>query len=212
MSTSDAQSRVLSVAARLFAERGFHAVSVRDIATAAEVSVSTVLYHGGSKQGLLERIVAEAFSQSELDGFEHLLDVNAVHSRAELLVAYEAFIDALLAHAIAFPESRRLWMRLLLDQPELFTELDQRYSWPVFAGVFRALTTMSERGVIQAQPEDLRIFIAGLDWMFDGFFAAGLLDADGRRSPSTSEEARAAFRSHLLRYGKALLFCDHRGL
>ena len=48
---------IARAAARLFAERGFDATSVREIAAAAGVTKPTLYYHFGSKQGLGEAII-----------------------------------------------------------------------------------------------------------------------------------------------------------
>lgn len=48
---------IARVAARLFAERGFDATSVREIAEAAGVTKPTLYYHFGSKRGLGEAIL-----------------------------------------------------------------------------------------------------------------------------------------------------------
>ena len=50
-------ARIARVAARLFAEGGFDATSVRAIAEAAGVTKPTLYYHFGSKQGLGEAIL-----------------------------------------------------------------------------------------------------------------------------------------------------------
>lgn len=46
------RERVLEVAERLFAEGGFDGVSMRDIASAAEVGLPLIVYHFETKQGL----------------------------------------------------------------------------------------------------------------------------------------------------------------
>lgn len=51
------RDRILDAAERLFAVRGFHGVSVRDITGAAAVDVALANYHFGSKQGVLEAVV-----------------------------------------------------------------------------------------------------------------------------------------------------------
>ena len=48
---------ILKVAARLFAERGYDATSVREIVAAAGVTKPTLYYHFGSKQGLAEALI-----------------------------------------------------------------------------------------------------------------------------------------------------------
>jgi TetR/AcrR family transcriptional regulator len=54
------KDRVLSVAAVLFAERGYEAVSLDALATELGVTKQTILYHFGSKAGLLDAVLADA--------------------------------------------------------------------------------------------------------------------------------------------------------
>ena len=53
---ADPNSAVLEAAESLFAERGFGAVALREIAREAKVNVGSVTYHFGDKLGLLEAI------------------------------------------------------------------------------------------------------------------------------------------------------------
>ncbi len=53
---SNARDRLIKVSMGLFAERGFDGVTVRDIATAAGVSVGLINHHFGSKDGLREAV------------------------------------------------------------------------------------------------------------------------------------------------------------
>ena len=48
----DARARLIDVAIKLFAEKGYEGTSVRDLATAAGVNVAAVSYHCGSKDEL----------------------------------------------------------------------------------------------------------------------------------------------------------------
>src|SRR4051812_34424604 len=52
------RARIFEVAERLFSERGFSGVSVREIVTAAEVNVAAIHYHFGSKESLFEETFA----------------------------------------------------------------------------------------------------------------------------------------------------------
>lgn len=70
------RSRILDAAERLFAQRGFHGVSVRDITGAAGVDVALANYHFGSKQGLLEAVFtrrAEVLNSERLARLDALL-------------------------------------------------------------------------------------------------------------------------------------------
>jgi AcrR family transcriptional regulator len=51
------QSRILSAARRIVAERGMTALSVQTVATEAQVTKSAIGYHFGSKDGLVRAII-----------------------------------------------------------------------------------------------------------------------------------------------------------
>ena len=54
---ADTRELILDAAWILFAERGFEAVSVRDVTTAADVNLASVSYHFGGKDGLIQETV-----------------------------------------------------------------------------------------------------------------------------------------------------------
>ena len=56
----ETRARVLNAAARLFAERGFAKVTVRDICKKARANVAAVNYHFGGKDGLYEAVMRKA--------------------------------------------------------------------------------------------------------------------------------------------------------
>lgn len=53
---SSTRDRLLDTAERMFADRGFAGVSLRDIATVAKVNIAAAHYHFGSKAGLFEAV------------------------------------------------------------------------------------------------------------------------------------------------------------
>jgi AcrR family transcriptional regulator len=72
----------------LFDERGFAAVTIEEIAAAAEVSPSSVYRYFGTKEGL---IVADEFDSWSQDQVEEILDVNdPVGSMIQVVLRYEA--------------------------------------------------------------------------------------------------------------------------
>ena len=56
----ETRARVLNAAARLFAERGFARVTVRDICRKARANVAAVNYHFGGKHGLYTAVMQAA--------------------------------------------------------------------------------------------------------------------------------------------------------
>lgn len=55
------KSRIRDTAILLFAENGFEATSVREIASAADVNVAAINYHFGNKAGLYEDIIESSY-------------------------------------------------------------------------------------------------------------------------------------------------------
>src|SRR3954471_18817338 len=62
-SSRDVASHIARVAARLFADRGYDATSVREIVEASGVTKPTLYYHFGSKQGLAEALLTRPMSE-----------------------------------------------------------------------------------------------------------------------------------------------------
>jgi AcrR family transcriptional regulator len=72
----------------LFDERGFDAVTIEEIAAAAEVSPSSVYRYFGTKEGL---VVADEFDSWSSEAVEQILDVNdPVGSMLQVVLSYEA--------------------------------------------------------------------------------------------------------------------------
>lgn len=200
-SNTEIQDRVLRVAARLFAQRGYHAVSVRDIATECGVSVSTVLYRGRSKHDLLDQILGRSFSGES--SWTHLiahLDASKLTTRQSFLATYDHVVEALVRHAIEYPYTRRLWLRLLLDKPELFETFEAKYTWPLFRYGFELLRAAREQGILQADDDRIQHFVAGIDWTLNGFFCGGILGFDGRRLDSRCPQAVTRLVDYLKEY------------
>jgi len=56
---ADSRDRILECAGRLFAERGYNGVSMRDLAGAAKVNLGAINYHFGGKQSLYHETVRQ---------------------------------------------------------------------------------------------------------------------------------------------------------
>jgi len=201
---TDVQDRVLRVAARLFAQRGFHAVSIREIAAASEVSVSTVLYGGRTKQELLELILARSFSlQSAWVSALNQIDVSVLPDREACMATYDEIVRLAVQNTLDFPDTRRLWMRLRMDQPEVYETYYAKYTWPIFEQGMRLMRAAREQGVIDADDARLQEFISSIHWMLDGFFTSGIVDfAHGKTRLTTSSEAVSRFVEQLREYAR----------
>jgi len=60
ISNSDTKRKIFSEAAKLFSERGYYAVSMREISERAGVTKPTIYYYFGSKDGIYEQLISES--------------------------------------------------------------------------------------------------------------------------------------------------------
>lgn len=84
--TDEKLSHILKTAAAIFAEKGYHQASIREISRATGVSLSGLYYYVSSKEELLFLIQDHCFG-TILDNLEELLaDVEDPHLRIRLLI------------------------------------------------------------------------------------------------------------------------------
>ncbi|WP_458687147.1 TetR family transcriptional regulator [Nocardia tengchongensis] len=93
--TDDSRARVLRTALALFAERGYHAVSVREIAEQVGLTKTAVLYHFPSKSDIVAALVEPLLADTEalLESVRPLTDL---HVRR--WTAVEGLLDTWLQH------------------------------------------------------------------------------------------------------------------
>ena len=109
------KERILDVAERLFAERGFAATSLRNITAEAAVNLAAVHYHFGSKDELIEAVFARRLGPLNRERLRLLEACQAAVGGASPSV--EELLEALIAPALRSGlDSRRggqFFMRLL---------------------------------------------------------------------------------------------------
>ena len=91
-SEGDARARLLAAGLRLFAERGFKATSVRELAREAEVNLAAISYHFGDKAALYREIFS-AKVRAQMPGDS--LDLLALPLDQALQAFYRDFLEPL---------------------------------------------------------------------------------------------------------------------
>lgn len=99
------REQLLEAAAQLFSQRGFHAVGIDDIGSAAGISGPGVYRHFPSKQALLEALVDRAMTRM-LDGAERI-----TASQDDPYAALEALVDLHVAFAVSERALIGVWVR-----------------------------------------------------------------------------------------------------
>lgn len=86
------KARILRAAERLFAERGYDGVSVRQIAAAADVQLALISYHFRTKDGLYHEVFRRII---DAVADERLTRLRAIMARQDVPATIEEVLDAL---------------------------------------------------------------------------------------------------------------------
>jgi AcrR family transcriptional regulator len=130
------KDRLVRVAMQMFAERGYDAVTVRDISKEAGVSVGLINHHFGSKEGL-----REAVNRTFIRQFEEAISSRAdlgpgrARSREEITNWVEDWIDR---HIDNWDLTKAYMRRAILEGSDWGAELFERLYQVVRTGVDRA--------------------------------------------------------------------------
>jgi AcrR family transcriptional regulator len=153
------RERILDAAEQLFAERGYHGVSIRDVTGAAEVDVALVSYHFGSKQGLLEAVFmrrAKDLNDERLALLDALL-AGSVRRPPRLEAVIDAFTRPLLDRSTRGSAGWKSYFALVAEvnnSPEFGSVLMTRFFDPVvhrfIEAIRRALPQCDDRDVYWA--------------------------------------------------------------
>lgn len=111
-----ARERILRAAEPLFAARGFHGTSMRDVAEAAEVPLATVVYHFARKEALYGAVLSE-INAEVMSGIEEATRAAANKDGVEPKTIVMAAAAALMRWSLRRPARVRLVMRELVDNP-----------------------------------------------------------------------------------------------
>jgi len=86
------RDRILRTAERLFAERGFNGVSVRELAAAAQVNIASIGYHFNNKEGLLSEVYRRHCEPMIEERLRGLKAASLLRGKAKISAIIEAFI------------------------------------------------------------------------------------------------------------------------
>jgi AcrR family transcriptional regulator len=119
------RDRILRTAERLFAERGFNGVSVRELAAAAQVNIASIGYHFDSKEGLLSEVYRRHCEPMIEERLRGLADSSRLRGKAKVAAIIEAFIRPALAQVEAEDGETFIRLRAVLsgENSELLEKL-----------------------------------------------------------------------------------------
>jgi TetR/AcrR family transcriptional regulator len=157
----DTQTKLLEAATLLFAQRGFSAVSTRELAEAAGVNIAAISYHFRGKEGLYHSVLEEQFApiSQALQTVEALADIPA----AERLALYAR-------HLAIIHQQRPYFIRIMhseiVNPTPCFETVVKKYIFRVYQFIFKSL----QDGVATGQ------FKPGLNLEFAAISLAGIMN------------------------------------
>jgi AcrR family transcriptional regulator len=149
---SDRQNEIADVAAKLFRQKGFAAVSMRDIAAAMEIKAASLYNHISSKQDVLALVIMDV-AASFARGMELIYnDDAAVSDKLSRIIALH--IDLTVQNPNAMASLNNDWMHLAPEALERFTEQRDFYE----ETLRRIIRSGIEERIIHPLNEDLIVF------------------------------------------------------
>ncbi len=138
----DTRQKVLVAAEELFAEKGFHGVTVREITSRAKVHLSAVNYHFGSKENLYFAVFRECF----LERARRIRKDFRARLNKEAPPSAEAIIRALAEAVLCGPMNDkervihyRLLAREITEPTKAFAVISEEAVRPLVSEVMEAL-------------------------------------------------------------------------
>ncbi|MBW4056204.1 MAG: TetR/AcrR family transcriptional regulator [Proteobacteria bacterium] len=136
MDKNELRNKLISIATRLFAERGLNGVSIRELSKAAGVSISMISYYFGGKEGLYSSVLQEQFSS-----FGHIEEITTTD--AEALVKIESYIRWIIVRYRNNPYLLRYYTSELTNPTQFFSLIVQ----PAIGKVIQVLVQIIEEGI-----------------------------------------------------------------
>jgi len=176
------REKIKKTALSLFSQKGYTAVSVREIGGAVGIKESTLYYHFASKQALFDELLHdfEEFTEALPVQFHRKLgEISRVEKEPFVQVGL-AFLNQYLLHEKVLP-----FLRMLSLEQQVNAGAARLYRKALFDGPLQkdaaVFSFMMEKGLMKrANPESLALaYYAPILLIFEDCFAMG--DADEKR-------------------------------
>lgn len=179
------RERILKVATRFFADAGYEATSMRQIALAADIDATTLIYHFGDKPSLF----AEVYRRGHL-AFLAALDplltrLQRVEDRAQLRDVLDDFVVDMHDFIAQNLDFVRLSLYRMLQDSSDIIDVEEALQTVAIATIGRSLDALVDRQVIR--PVDTRAFVVFLLSAFSTWHVAGRVKPSWLGQPGLDE-------------------------
>jgi AcrR family transcriptional regulator len=164
------KERLLHVAQELFAQRGFHATSTREITQRANTNVASLYFHWRTKEHLYLAVYRRLFEElTQLrQGLLELLD-KELRTHTSVDEVLSPIADRIFDFFAANPDLARLNLHRMLEGGPLAVKVEQELENPFYQASARVFQRLTEEGVIHVKDPDLMPFTVEI--LLDLYFA-----------------------------------------
>jgi AcrR family transcriptional regulator len=169
------RTQILDAAAQVFAARGFHRTTVRDVAKAAGVADGTIYNYFENKTALLLGIL-DRLNENERRAID-LAQAQATDLRTFTRGYFQN-------HLLVFANENQELLRVVLSEVLVNAELRERYLEqivvPTFVAIMQQLAPLAEQG--QLRTENLQFNLQLMSSMLLGVLMARMFDEQSAQS------------------------------
>lgn len=194
--SSSTKERLLQVAQELFARKGFHATSTREITRRANTNVASLYFHWHTKENLYLAVYRRLFQQltQMRQGVLELLE-EELRAHKSLEAVLSPIADRVFDFFAANPEFARLNLHRMLEGGALAVKVEQEFENPHYQAVARLYQRLTEEGIIQVSDPEFMPF--SLEILLDLYFVNP--ERLGRALGLRGAALRARMRTHFRR-------------
>lgn len=152
---NESRKRLLLMAGKLFAEKGFGSVSTRDIANAAGVNISLISYYFNGKDGLYTAVLREACGNAEMKKEELFRTFDPDQMTRESFVAVmSVIVRELVEMKLSNPHMAALLHRELIEGFPRAREFVDDMANRVLPSVIALIQVAQKKGILR---QDLHV-------------------------------------------------------
>jgi len=198
--SSSTKERLLQAAKELFAQKGFHGTSTRELTRRADTNLSSLYFHWQSKENLYLAVYRQLFQELTVLAQEvvHMLE-DGLRSHKPLEEVIEPVTDRVFAFFDANRELARLNLHRILEDGALSVQIEEELESPFYHTAVRFYQRLMEEGLIKVTDPELLPF--SLESLLDRYFAspAHVERAVGLEQTVLKARLRNHFRDTFLR-------------
>lgn len=198
-SNNPTAKKILEAATRLFALKGFHGTSIRDVAKDAGISIATLYYYAESKDILYRQVFEEVYREelTTIGGVLDRADPGITNDPKKLRTLLFQLMDALIERSSSNQYLIRLWAQRWLDKPENSDYIDAEYSAPLYHMVENILIAAEKNGIIKPELKNLNLVMHSFTWLHYSFFSHGRLTYGVQVKDPHDPEQIEEFRTYI---------------